>query len=65
MRTGAASGYVGNFHEAGFYGSDEEFLALIVPFVTDGLAAGEPLIARNRRCPRCQLVLTSYGMPQL
>lgn len=22
MRTGAARGYVGNFHEAGFYGSD-------------------------------------------
>jgi anti-sigma regulatory factor (Ser/Thr protein kinase) len=44
MRTGAARGYVGNFHEAGFYRSDAEFLALIVPFVTDGLAAGEPVV---------------------
>jgi anti-sigma regulatory factor (Ser/Thr protein kinase) len=35
---------VGNFHEAGFYGSDAEFAALIVPFVEEGVAAGEPVI---------------------
>ena len=34
MRTGAAHGGVGHVHEAGFYSSDAEFLALIVPFVT-------------------------------
>ena len=34
MRTGAAHGRVGHVHEAGFYSSDAEFLALIVPFVT-------------------------------
>jgi anti-sigma regulatory factor (Ser/Thr protein kinase) len=44
MRTGAARGHVGNFHEAGFYSSDAEFLALIVPFVTEGAAAGEPVV---------------------
>ena len=44
MRTGAAHGHVGHFHEAGFYGSDDEFAALIVPFVEEGVAAGEPVI---------------------
>jgi anti-sigma regulatory factor (Ser/Thr protein kinase) len=44
MRTGAASGHVGHFHEAGFYSSDAEFRALIVPFVEEGIAAGEPVI---------------------
>jgi anti-sigma regulatory factor (Ser/Thr protein kinase) len=44
MRTGAAQGQVGHFHEAGFYASDAEFAALIVPFVEEGLAAGEPVI---------------------
>jgi anti-sigma regulatory factor (Ser/Thr protein kinase) len=44
MRTGAARGHVGHFHEAGFYGSDAEFRALTVPFVEEGIAAGEPVI---------------------
>jgi hypothetical protein len=44
MRAGAARGQVGHFHEAGFYGSDAEFAALIVPFVEEGVAAGEPVI---------------------
>src|SRR5579859_5631786 len=44
MRTGAARGRVGHFHEAGFYGSDAEFAALIVPFAEEGIAAGEPVI---------------------
>jgi anti-sigma regulatory factor (Ser/Thr protein kinase) len=44
MRTGAAHGQVGHYHEAGFYGSDAEFAALIVPFVEEGVAAGEPVI---------------------
>jgi anti-sigma regulatory factor (Ser/Thr protein kinase) len=37
-------GFVGNFHEAGFYSSDAEFLALIMPFVIAGIAAGEPVV---------------------
>jgi hypothetical protein len=44
MRTGAARGHVGHFHEAGFYGCDAEFAALIVPFAEQGIAAGEPVI---------------------
>ena len=44
MRSGAAGGHVGNFHEGGFYGSDAEFRALIVPFAEEGIAAGEPVI---------------------
>ena len=44
MRTGAARGHIGHFHEAGFYGSDAEFRALIVPFAEEGIAAGEPVI---------------------
>ena len=44
MRTGAAGSHVGHFHEAGFYSSDAEFRALIVPFAEEGIAAGEPVI---------------------
>ena len=52
MRTGAAHGLVGHVHEAGFYCSDVEFLALIVPFVTGGIAAGEPVVIGydDRKC---------------
>jgi anti-sigma regulatory factor (Ser/Thr protein kinase) len=32
------------FHEVGFYRSDAEFSALIVPFVEEGVAAGQPVI---------------------
>lgn len=45
MRTGAAAGHQGAFHQAAFYSSDTEFLDLVVPFIADGLAAGEPTIA--------------------
>ena len=44
MRTGAARGQEGHFHEAGFYSSDGEFRDLIVPFAEEGIAAGEPVI---------------------
>jgi len=44
VRTGAARGQAGHFHEAGFYGCDAEFRALIVPFAEEGIAAGEPVI---------------------
>lgn len=44
MRTGAARGQAGHFHEAGFYRSDAEFGALIVPFAEEGIAAGEPVV---------------------
>ena len=44
MRTGAANGHVGYFHETGFYGSDDDYRSIVVPFVDDGVAAGEPVL---------------------
>ncbi|KKK06864.1 sensor histidine kinase [Micromonospora sp. HK10] len=44
MRTGAAAGHVGYFHEAVLYDSDEHLLAVVVPFLLGGVAAGEPAI---------------------
>jgi anti-sigma regulatory factor (Ser/Thr protein kinase) len=43
MRTESAS-RPGRFHEVGFYRSDAEFGALIVPFVEEGVAASQPVI---------------------
>ncbi|GIH02010.1 anti-sigma regulatory factor [Rhizocola hellebori] len=44
MRTGVAAGHRGFFHQSAFYGSDEEFLAVVTPFLADGLGAGEPTV---------------------
>ena len=44
MRTGAAADHTGYFHETAFYGSDDEFVAIVGPFLRDGVAAGEPTI---------------------
>ncbi|NUR70356.1 MAG: sensor histidine kinase [Hamadaea sp.] len=44
MRTGAAAGHTGYFHEAAVYRSDREFLDIAVPFLRDGVAAGEPTL---------------------
>jgi anti-sigma regulatory factor (Ser/Thr protein kinase) len=44
MKAGVPRGHVGNVHEAGFYGSDAEFRVLLMPFVEEGIAAGEPVI---------------------
>jgi anti-sigma regulatory factor (Ser/Thr protein kinase) len=40
----APTGRAGFRHEAALYASDEEFLALAVPFLADGIAAGEPTL---------------------
>ncbi|MEU4425060.1 sensor histidine kinase [Actinoplanes sp. NPDC024001] len=45
MRTGAAASHEGYFHETAFYGSDQAFLDIVVPFFTDGLEAGEPVVS--------------------
>ncbi|WP_426511859.1 anti-sigma factor RsbA family regulatory protein [Dactylosporangium sp. McL0621] len=45
MRVGAPTGHRGFFHEAAFYRSDEEFLAIVTPFIEEGLAAGEPVVS--------------------
>ncbi|MEV5137641.1 sensor histidine kinase [Streptomyces syringium] len=44
MPTDHADG-TGFVHHACLYGSDEQFLATALPFVRDGLAAGEPVLA--------------------
>jgi anti-sigma regulatory factor (Ser/Thr protein kinase) len=44
MRTGAAAGHKGYFHEAAYYASDTDLLAIVVPFLLDGVAAGEPTV---------------------
>ncbi|MCM0674862.1 sensor histidine kinase [Micromonospora phytophila] len=42
MRTGAAAHHDGYYHEAVRYDSDEELLAVAVPFLLGGVEAGEP-----------------------
>ncbi|WP_341718716.1 sensor histidine kinase [Micromonospora sp. FIMYZ51] len=42
MRIGPAAGRTGYHHEALCYGSDEELLAVVVPFLLGGVEAGEP-----------------------
>lgn len=44
MSHGAVAGHTGHVHEALLYGSDQELLAGAVPFLRDGLAAGEPTV---------------------
>jgi anti-sigma regulatory factor (Ser/Thr protein kinase) len=44
MRTGAAAGHEGYYHEAVYHSSDDELLAVLVPFLTGGSDAGEPTV---------------------
>jgi anti-sigma regulatory factor (Ser/Thr protein kinase) len=44
MRSGAAAGHSGYFHETAFYSSDAELLGVVVPFLQDGIDAGEPVV---------------------
>lgn len=44
MRSGAAAGHEGCFHETVFYGSDDEFVSAIVPFLKEGVDAREPTL---------------------
>jgi len=44
MSYGAPTGRAGFRHEAALFASDEEFLALAVPFLADGIAAGDPTL---------------------
>ncbi|MDQ3762769.1 MAG: sensor histidine kinase [Actinomycetota bacterium] len=64
MRTEAAAGHRGYFHETAFYGSDEEFLAIVVPFLQGGLAAGEPTVValgeRNTELVRSAMAATPH-----
>lgn len=42
MRTGAAAGHQGYYHEAIRYDTDDELLAVVLPFLVGGVEAGEP-----------------------
>ncbi|MEO3922557.1 anti-sigma factor RsbA family regulatory protein [Micromonosporaceae bacterium B7E4] len=44
MRTGAAAGHEGYYHEAVTYRSDDELLAVVLPFLLGGVSAGEPTV---------------------
>jgi anti-sigma regulatory factor (Ser/Thr protein kinase) len=44
MITGAAAPACGLLHEAAVYDADEQFLAIVVPFLQGGLDAGEPTV---------------------
>ena len=44
MRSGAAAGTSGYFHETALYGDDNELLDVVVPFLQGGLDAGEPTV---------------------
>lgn len=44
MRPDLASGRSGLFHEVALYGTDDELLDAVVPFVTAGTDAGEPTV---------------------
>lgn len=58
-RSGPAAGRTGHLHETAFYSSDDELLALVVPFLVDGVEAGEPTLAafgeRNQQLVRAAL----------
>lgn len=50
MRTGVPAGYAGYFHEAALFGSEEELLDLVMPFLLGGVEANEPtLVALDDR----------------
>jgi anti-sigma regulatory factor (Ser/Thr protein kinase) len=63
MRTGAAQGHTGYFHETAFYASDDDLLEVVVPFLEGGAAAGEPTLVAfaeaNERLVRSALADTS------
>ena len=44
VRTGAAAAHDGYFHEALLYESDDHFVDVVLHFLEEGLAAGEPAI---------------------
>lgn len=51
--TGTPARHGGFFHVAVIYSADEELLAVALPFLRDGAAAGEPtLLAGNERQQR-------------
>lgn len=60
MRTGAPAGRAGYFHEAVRYGSDDELLAVVLPFLRGGVEAGEPTVVALCE-PNAELVRDALG----
>jgi anti-sigma regulatory factor (Ser/Thr protein kinase) len=51
-------------HEAAYYASDEEFLAVVAPFLLEGLACGEPaMVALGERNAALVLAALPSGTP--
>jgi hypothetical protein len=48
MRMGTPIDHRGYLHEAVLYESDEEFLGVVVPFLQEGVAVGEPCLVALR-----------------
>jgi anti-sigma regulatory factor (Ser/Thr protein kinase) len=69
VRSGAAAGHTGYYHQTAFYGSDEEFLAIVLPFVRGGAEAGEPTLVtlgeRNAALVRSALPRGAAGVTYL
>jgi anti-sigma regulatory factor (Ser/Thr protein kinase) len=65
MRTGAAAGHAGYYHEALYYASDDELLAVLIPFLSGGLAADEPTIVAlgERNASLVRSALRDCGLP--
>jgi anti-sigma regulatory factor (Ser/Thr protein kinase) len=63
MRTGAAAGHVGYFHEAVIYGSDDELVGIVVPYLEAALDAGEPTFAALQEGEEA-LVRSALGNPE-
>lgn len=59
MRTGPAAARGGCFHQAAFYGSDDELLSIVVPHLQAAIAAGEPVFAA---LPEAQAELVRSSM---
>ena len=62
MTTVAPTDHSRHVHEGGFYSSDEEFRALIVPFVTAGLSAHEPVVI-GYDARKCALIRAALPRP--
>ncbi|MFB9235874.1 anti-sigma factor RsbA family regulatory protein [Plantactinospora siamensis] len=63
MRTGAAAGHRGHYHAALCYDSDPDLLAVVLPFLLDGMAAGEPVVValRDRTAALVRAALPADG----
>ena len=60
MRTGVPAGHSGYFHEAVYYGTENELLDVVLPFLRGGVEAGEPTVVALCE-PNAALVREALG----